>query len=98
MTFKCCNFKARIYAGLFYHEVNFMGKPVAKIGDITPTFGTALPPPAETPVIFMENVTVEPLNTKIKVNGKPVLVDGDKGEGVYGNKLQVIAANKLITS
>ena len=44
-----------------------------------------------------EIVKLEAKTTKLKINGKNLLVDGDSKTDIYGNKLQVKASKNLST-
>jgi 3D (Asp-Asp-Asp) domain-containing protein len=49
------------------------------------------------PVNGQETVQLRAKSTKVRSAGPNVLVMGDSGNGAYGNKLQVVATNKLMT-
>ncbi|MEE8058706.1 MAG: hypothetical protein V3T17_12885 [Pseudomonadales bacterium] len=50
------------------------------------------------PVSGVETVILEPQKTAVKHSGQTMLLDGDKKDGQYGNKLQAIAFGKMKTS
>lgn len=53
--------------------------------------------PMGVPVMGTEKVVLPAQKTKLTGSGKPFLVEGDKQQGPHGNKLEVVAANKLKT-
>jgi len=66
------------------------GKPLLKQGLQMFLFQGQGPPPPAPPVIGLEVVVLMPKKTVLKNGGTDVLVEGDKKDGIFGNKLKAI--------
>lgn len=68
--------------------------------ECTFTFSGSYTPPGGTPtaVSGSETVTLTANSTKLQNGFSNVLVNGDSAEGTYGNKLQVVTSNKLLSA
>lgn len=81
-----------------YPKLSAGGKKVIYQASCVFNFAGTSPPPANSPVSGSETVMLAAKKTTLNAGQSFVLVDGDQQDGMFGNKLQATATQKLTTA